>query len=121
MVYSEYSSGQINDLENLTRDNILFDHFMRQRKDYYCAQSLKRFSRDEFIDDPYNESKDEILRSVIDTSLKEYTSSLDRVNTTLSEARKVSLDGNELGKINPSDKSGMCHELVNDQKLKWVK
>lgn len=119
-VYNEYSDGKLKDLDDLKKDYMLFDHFTRQREDYHCAQSLKRFSRDEFIDNPYEEAKEEIYRSVIDICNKKYLKSLERVNQTTSEARKISLDGNELGKVNPSDKSGMCHELVNDKKLKWV-
>lgn len=119
-IYCEYSDGKLKDLDDLKKDYMLFDHLSRQREDYYCAQSLKRFSRDEFIGDPYEEAKNEIFRSVIDVCNKDYPKSFDRVNETTGEARKISLDGNELGKVNPSDKSGMCHELVNDSKLKWV-
>lgn len=120
IVYNEYTNGGFKNLEELKKDYTLFDHFTRQRFDFYCAQSLKRFSRDQFVDDPYGEAKDEIYRSVIDICNKKYPKLLDRVNQTTGEARKISLDGNELGKINPSDKSGMCHELVNDKKLNWV-
>jgi hypothetical protein len=119
-VYCEYSDGKISDLAELKKDYRLFDHFSRQREDYYCSQSLKRFSRDQFIEDPYEDVKEEIYRSVIDICNKDYPKCYERVNKTTSEARKISLDGNELGKINPSDKCGMCHELVNESKLKWV-
>lgn len=119
-VYYEYTDGRLKDLDGLKKDYMLFDHFSRHREDYYCAQSLKRFSRDEFVGEPYEEAKNEIFRSVIDICNKKHSNSFERVNQTTSEARKISLDGNELGKVNPSDKSGMCHELVNDSKLKWV-
>ncbi|MBY6269793.1 ABC-three component system protein [Parageobacillus thermoglucosidasius] len=120
--YSEHENTCFPTVESLNGNEYLKDHFQRQRVDYHSAQSLKRFSRDEFIDeDPYTEAKEEIYSGVVDICLQDYKSGLIRVNTTLSEARKISLDGNELGKINPSDKSGMCHELVNEFRLKWVK
>jgi len=120
--YSEFEKSPFSSVESLADNEYLYDHFHRQRLDFYSAQSLKRFSRDEFIEeDPYVEAKDEIYSGVIDICAQKYDHGLARANSTLSEARKISLDGNELGKINPSDKSGMCHELVNDKKLKWVK
>lgn len=120
-VYSEYAQTPFTDVESVKSVESLFDHFERQRRDYHSAQSLKRFSREEFIDeDPYEEVKEEVFSAVVDVSKRKYDSNYDRVNETLNEARRISLDGNELGKINPSDKSGICHELVNDTKLKWV-
>lgn len=118
--YCQFTDGKVKDLETLKSDTLIFDHFTRQREDYYSAQSLKRFSRDEFVDEPYKDVKEEVYRGVIDISLNKYKNGFERVNTTLSEARKISIDINELGKVYPSDKCGMCHELVNDEKMKWV-
>ncbi|MDU1350601.1 ABC-three component system protein [uncultured Clostridium sp.] len=118
--YSEYTNGKIDNLENLKSASMLYNHFARQREDYYSAQSLKRFSRDEFVDEPYEDAKDEVYRGVIDTSLRRYDNGFVRLNDTLSEARKIPLDIVELGQVLPSDKCGMCHELVNEEKLKWV-
>lgn len=120
-VYAEYSKGAINSLEALEKSNMLFEHFSRQRISYYSAQTLKRFSRDELLDEKiYDDIKDEIYFSVIDVSLQEYENGFTRLKETLSEARKIVLATDELGNIHPNDKCGMCHELVNDKKLKWV-
>lgn len=119
--YSEYANINYETIESVSADQMLSDHLHRQRVDYHTAQALKRFSRDEFIDeDPYEEAKEEIYYGVVDIARKKYPNGLERANTTLSEARKISLDGNELGKLYPSDKSGMCHDLVNEEKIRWV-
>lgn len=121
MAYSDFKGKALETIDSLSTDKKLMEHFQRQRLDYHTAQALKRFSRDEFIDeDPYEEAKYEIYSGVVDLSLEEFSNGLQRANAVIGEARKISLDGNELGKINPSDKSGICHELVNDEKLKWV-
>lgn len=120
--YSQYQNKEYKNVIELHDDEYLDGHFKRQRFDFHTAQTLKRFSRDEFIDeDPYDEAKSEIYSGVIDMTVKNFSDGLERVNSTLDIARSLSLDGNELGKINPSDKVGICHELVNDNKLKWVK
>lgn len=121
-VYSQYQGKDYNNVLELKEDDYIDGHFKRQRFDFHTAQALKRFSRDEFIEeDPYEEAKFEVYSGVVDTTIKSYGSNLEKVNSTLEVARSLSLDGNELGKINPSDKVGMCHELVNDNKLKWVR
>ncbi|MEG0774397.1 ABC-three component system protein [Clostridium sp.] len=120
-IYFEISKGQVNDINTLKRDDTLFNHFSRQREDYHLAQALKRFTRDEYIDfEPYNDIKSEIYRGVIDISLEEFSNLIKKVNDTLKVARSLPLQSIELGIINPSEKAGMCHELVNETKLKWV-
>ncbi|PYH25273.1 hypothetical protein US8_03936 [Bacillus altitudinis] len=120
-VYSQYKDREFKNVVELKEDEYIEGHFKRQRFDFHTAQTLKRFSRDEFIDeDPYAEAKSEIYAGVIDTNVKKFEENMEKVNSTLDVARRLSLDGNDLGKINPSDKVGMCHELVNDNKLKWV-
>ncbi|PEF73685.1 hypothetical protein CON94_19555 [Bacillus pseudomycoides] len=121
-VYSLYQGKEFKNVAEIQEADYIGGHFKRQRFDFHTAQTLKRFSRDEFIDeDPYEEAKLEIYSGVIDITVKRFSDELEKVNSTLEVARSLSLDGNELGKINPSDKVGMCHELVNDNKLKWVK
>lgn len=121
-VYSQHQSKEFKNVLELQENDYIDDHFKRQRFDFHTAQTLKRFSRDEFIDEnPYEEAKSEIYSGVVDTTVKKFSDELEKVNSTLEVARSLSLDGNELGKINPSDKVGMCHDLVNDNKLIWVK
>ena len=119
--YEECTAGKVVNLDSLREEKRLFDHFSRQREAFYSAQSLKRFSRDELIDEePYEEAKKQIFDSVIDVVLDSYESSLKRINETLSEARKIPVDIEDLGNVQPNDKCGMCHELVNEEKIKWV-
>lgn len=119
-VYEEKLTTPDMDIRKLQRHRQMYDHFMRQRDDYYSAQSLKRFSRDEFPDEPYEDIKDEVFGSVIDKSLEQYSSSFDRVNQTLREARSVPIVIQEFDRVTPSDKAGICHELVNDSRLRWT-
>lgn len=119
--YSEHTNSNMLDIVSLKSNKKLFEHFTRQRECFYSAQSLKRFARDELIDESlYDDIKKEIHYCVADICNQDYDDGFLRANATLDKARLVPLDVNDLGKINPSDKSGICHELVNDEKLKWV-
>lgn len=120
-VYEEKLSTSDMDIATLQEHKQVYEHFMRQRDDYYSAQSLKRFSRDEFPEEPYEDVKDEVFGSVIDISLENYASSYERMNKTLREARNVPIMIQEFDRVTPSDKAGICHELVNDSKLRWTK
>jgi hypothetical protein len=119
--YKEYTNGRVESLEGLKGDNKLYDHFSRQRVCYHFAQILKRFSRDELLDESiYGDIKNQVYNSVVDISLEEYENSYKRLTKTLKEARRIALASDELGNIQPDSRCGMCHELVNDNKLSWV-
>ncbi|ELC8457029.1 hypothetical protein QYB58_002141 [Clostridium perfringens] len=121
IVYSQKIKKDILDIDNLKEEVRLFDHFKRQREDFYFAQSLKRFSRDEYIDaDPFNDIKREVYKGIIDSFDEDYSSNYKKVNEVLKVARSICLKSDELGEINPSDKSGLCHEMVNEGELSWV-
>lgn len=122
LAYKEQTNGEVTNIQTIKTNSTIFDHFTRQRECFYSAQTLKRFARDELIDENlYNGVKKEIHYSVVDTCNLNYENGYQRANATLDKARQIPIDINELGKITPSDKSGVCHELVNDNKIKWVK
>lgn len=120
-VYKEYSKGRIDNLDALKHNSQLNDHFTRQRICYHSSQTLKRFSRDELLEEEiYEGIKGQVYNSVVDISLEDYENGYKRLSETLREARRISLASDELGNISPDDRCGMCHELVNDKKLRWV-
>ena len=120
-VYSQKNKKNIIDIETLRREKKFYNHFERQREDFYCAQSLKRFSRDEYLDeDPFNDISNEVYKGIIDCFDEDYESCYSKVNGVLKVARSLVLQSSELGDINPSDKSGICHNMVNEGKLSWV-
>lgn len=120
-VYKEYTSGQIDSFEAIKNDGMINDHFTRQRICYHSSQTLKRFSRDELLEEViYDDIKNQVFNCVIDISLEKYENGYKKLSETLREARRISLVSNELGNISPDDRCGMCHELVNDERLRWV-
>lgn len=121
-VYSKLENKTFNKVEDLIVEDYYKEHLYNQRCDFHSAQALKHFSREEFInDEPFENLKMEIYKGIFHCQRKNYQDDLERVDNTLEVARSISIDGNPLGTINPSDKTGLCHELVNDSKMKWVK
>lgn len=117
-----YESGQdIRSITQLKENRKLFQHLTRQREDFYIAQSLKRFSRDEYLDtEPYIEVRNQVFKGVIDYCEEEHKNYYKKVNGALTMARNISLESMEFGILSSEEKVGMCHDLVNDNELSWV-
>ena len=103
-------------------------HFKRQRTDYYAAEALRRGLRDAYDepdDDQFRALEDEVYDGVIDTYECEYGSGMDRLRHTLKQSVQISADKcfatRDTSWIGNSEKKGMCHILVNDERIRgWL-
>lgn len=50
---------------------------------------------------------------------REYDSELERVKSTTQQANTLSISKDEIKNVTVQDKTGMCHELVNENRLTW--
>lgn len=120
-VYSNHEKKKIPDIETLKTVKKLHDHFKRQRESFHNARALKRFARDEFINDEvYDDIKNQVYHGVISTCSSNFDDDLQRVDTTIDRAQILPIKTPELGDISILEKSGMCHDLVNDGEMGWV-
>jgi hypothetical protein len=96
-------------------------HLIRARESFYCAEALRSFSRDTLPDGAFENLQDQILDGVIDTAEAEHDCGLTRVNATTSHATNLNLTSSALlGRVEPSDRKGVVHQLANDDRLTWV-
>ena len=103
-------------------------HFKRQRFDYYAAEALRRGLRDAYEgsdEDQFRALEDEVYDGVIDTYECEYDSGMDRLRHTLKQSVQISADKcfatHDTSWIGNSEKKGMCHILVNDERIRgWL-
>jgi len=66
--------------------------------------------------------KQYIKDAIIDTVTDNYSNGFVRMKETLKQVQTIDLSGNILGQVTrPSDRKGICHQLVNDTKIRWVK
>ena len=100
----------------------LEDHFNRQRECFYHAESLRVFVRDKVEPGTFETLQDEIYHGVVDVSGAAHADGLACVNAVTETAQALSLDAHPLG---PSafirDRRGICHQLANEDRLKWTK
>ena len=119
--YSKQETKDISNVDDLQAIPKLHRHFKRLRECFHNALALKRFSRDEFLNDnPYEGVKRQIYHGVISVCESAYDNDLTRVNETISRAQILPITTNEFGDVTILEKSGMCHDLVNENEMRWV-
>lgn len=103
-------------------------HFLEQRKAYYGAESVHHSVREVFADgeaqfaalkeDAYEGISPALFDDSYATGYDRLRAVLDKItNTTLSKSALVNI----VGLISNLEKKGICHLLVNDDKIKsWV-
>ena len=118
--YSEHVDEKI-ELQNLNEHSTYSNHFKRQRESFFSAESLRVFSREAVLPGTFTALQKEIFEGVIDTVEDDHKSGFVRVKATLSEARTTPINSNGLfDVVKVGDRHGICHQLVNDGKIKWT-
>ena len=126
-VYSEEIGTTVKNKKSLEKSNeTLYNHFNRQRDGFYSAESLERFSRDNFPDLeilPFDDLKEEAYYIISDTlMLHANKSSFEKLANCLVEIQRISFTNSPLiHEIRISDKCGLCHHLTNEDKISWTK
>lgn len=123
--YSDDLKIPIDTTEALKAYDNYFTHLNRQRKDFYTAETIRRFVRDTLTDSKqFDILKEEIYDGIIDTHEQDYDSGYKRLVADLKQATIVntskSMLDSKLHCIGSSERKGVCHMLVNDDKLRWV-
>jgi hypothetical protein len=126
--YSDCEKGKIT-LEVLNKYPKYEQNLSRQRKSYYAAETLRRGPRDVYGEDENDQFeilKEETFDGVIDVWEMDYDHGFDCLNAVMAQASQIRVDrcilARETNWIGNSEKKGVCHILVNNQRIKgWVK
>jgi hypothetical protein len=120
--YADHTKSTIADLSALQATQPLYGHFQRQREAFYHAEGLRVFVRDKVAPGTFESLQDEVFNGVIDTAEADHDDGYRRVVAVTERATAISLEAHALG---PSamvrDRIGICHQLSNDERLKWLK
>lgn len=124
--YSDELKINIDTVKALEAYEYYFQHFSRQRKDYYKAETIRRFVRDTLTDSKeFDVLKSDIFDGIIDVHEKQYESGYQRLIADLQQAAMVntskSLLDSRLHFIGSGERKGVCHMLANEKKVTWVK
>lgn len=119
--YADHKKEAVPDIAALKPWQPLADHFGRQRESFYHAESFRVFVRDKVEPGTFEGLQEEVYQGVIDTCDGTHADGFERVKAVTEIAQAISLDAHPLG---PSalvkDRRGICHQLANEERLKWT-
>jgi hypothetical protein len=95
--------------------------FDEQRERFYCAESFNRAYRDETPEGTIEQFVDDIHDSVKPIATNSHASGYQRMNSCLAQAAGVQTGGILAQHARPKIKQGVCHHLVNDERIYWLK
>jgi hypothetical protein len=119
--YSEHTGTIVTDPSTLSVPK-LKDHFRRQREAFYEAESLRVFARDSVPPGTFESLLDDIHDGVVDTHDANHADGYEKVCAVTKAARDMQITANALITCtNPKDRDGICHQLVNEDRLRWTR
>ena len=110
-------------LETLSAHPELESHFARSRVRYFCAEMLRLDVRDNLPDGvTFEQVQDQVLDAVSDICEdRKHASGFDRVNAVTNHAGNYVVQDHPLkGYVKSQVLKGVCHQLANVDRLKWV-
>lgn len=119
--YGDHLGSPLLDMSKLIEHSILEKDFRRQRERFYHAEALRNFARDTVPEGTFDDLQGEIYHGVVDVVDSSHPNGYERMKSTVAHASSVALTANPLSSVTKSqDRQGMCHQLANEDRLKWV-
>lgn len=121
LAYADHLKKPVRSTADLGKPT-LREHFSRQREAFYQAKSLRVFVRDKVEPGTFERLQDEIYTGVIDTHNDDYDDGYKCVVAVTKAAQDMTITANPIAPIaQTQDRRGICHQLANDDKLKWTR
>lgn len=125
-IYEQELNQKIHNISELRNiGGRYFTHFNTQRNSFYSAESLDKFSRENFTEanpSPFSELLDD-AHSILETTLElhQADSGYRRILLASQELKRTDFSSNPLHlEIKPLDKDGLCNHLANENRIKWI-
>lgn len=119
--YGDYLKQPVNVADDLVHATDLREHFDDARLEFYSAESLRTFSRDTLPPGEFEKLQDEVHSGIKDELRGIHTDGYRRVVAVVKTARTLPLEGHALhGRMAVRDHGGICHQLANDGKVRWI-
>lgn len=113
----------IDNLKKLSMYPKELNHFKTQRINFYRAESLREYANESLPSETiFEEFQGFIYDALEDTVNDIYENGFRCLNETLKEVQRIDLSGSIISQVTrPADRKGICHQLANDGKMRWVK
>ena len=119
--YGDHLGTPLHDTSALVAHSMLERDFRRQRERFYHAEALRNFARDTVPEGTFDALQDEVYHGVVDVTDATHPDAYERMKATVAQASTIALTANPLASVTKSqDRQGICHQLANEDRLKWV-
>ncbi len=119
-VYAEESGGKVATRDDVAKESWYCNHLARQRRSFYSAEALRVFARDQVPNGAFTKLQDDICHGVVEIEQASYPNGMERLNDVLKTAIAIDLGSHMLyPRIDQQDRHGICHQLANDERLRW--
>ena len=104
-------------------DDRYLEHFQIQRTYFYSIEAYRNMIRDNLPSfKPIYDIEELIHKGISDIVTDPFRNGYKKLSDSLERSVTMNLDSYPLRTIlTPHDKKGMCHRLVNEGKIKWIK
>lgn len=120
--YGDHLKCAIPAVDNLGAHDDVREHFNDARLEFYSAEALRTFSRDTLPPGTFEELQDELHGGIKDEIRGDYPDGYRRVLSVVKTAKLLPITDHALKeRLSLRDKGGICHQLANNGKVKWVK
>lgn len=118
--YADYLGQNVSNPSDLDTEPDLLDHFRDSRREFYSAESLRVFTRDNLPSGEFEKLQSQILSGIVDAVRRKYPDAYERVLTAVSVAKSLPITDHALiTRLRIEDRGGICHQLANDDKVRW--
>lgn len=127
-VYGEEENAEFVSADEIEEFPRYKRHLLRQRRDYYSAEFIRRCMRDAYKaegDNQFEILEEEVFNGIIDIHERKFDTGRQRLDEVLTHAANLNMDGvwvnHNTDWIRTYVKKGVCHVLVNNRRIRgWL-
>lgn len=120
--YADHLKRDVRTADDISGESDVHDHFDDSRLEFYSAEALRAFSRDTLPPGEFEILQAEVHGGIKDEIRGAHEDGFRRVMAVVKTAKTLQLSGHALNtRLSVLDRGGICHQLANDKKVRWVK
>ncbi|MBT2334154.1 integrase arm-type DNA-binding domain-containing protein [Variovorax paradoxus] len=122
VAYGDHLKCAVPTVADLGPHDDVREHLNDARLEFYSAEALRAFSRDTLPPGAFAELQNELHGGIKDEMRGAHPDGYRRVLSVVKTARLLPITDHALKeRLSLLDKGGICHQLANDGKVRWVK
>lgn len=120
--YADYLQHTVSTPFDIPYEDSLRGHFNDSRIEFYSAESLRAFSRDILPPGEFEKLQEEVHSGIADEVRADHPNGYRRVLAVVKAARSLQITAHALvSRLSVRDRGGICHQLANEERVKWVR